>query len=129
MVGFPPRALFDFESIARDYAGSVWGCFADWFVEWDPDYFEDFWTLPGYLEADAPDSLAQARIQLTATVAKPVMTEEAAALGLPATYMTMLEGPKEAPPVALRISVTGPLLLVRFYWGTVPHMQPVGCPG
>jgi hypothetical protein len=102
-LGFPPRALFDFESIARDYAGSVWGCFADWCVEWDPAYFEDFWTQPGYLGADAPESLAAARIRLERAVADPVTAEEGSALGLPLTYMAMLEGPKEAPPVALRI--------------------------
>ena len=58
-LGFPTRALFEFEQIARLYAGSVWACFADWFREWDPSYFDDFWTVPGYLGADAPQSAGE----------------------------------------------------------------------
>ncbi len=102
-MGFPLGALFEYDQIARLYAGSVWACFADWFLEWDPEYFEDFWTVPGYLGADAPESLARARVQHAGTVTKAIMAAEAAELGLPLTYMMMLEGNKESPPVALRI--------------------------
>ncbi len=102
-LGFSPRSFFDFEAISRSYVGSMWACFADWYVEWDPGYFEDFWTVPGYLGADANGSIARARIRQTAKVTHTVMPEEAAKLGLPLTLTMRLEEQKEAPPVALQI--------------------------
>ena len=36
----------------------------------DPSYFEDFWTVPGYLGADPPESLANARVQHKTTIAE-----------------------------------------------------------
>ena len=56
--GFPPRSWFDVERLARGYTG-VWSVLADNLVKWDPGYFEDFWTVPGYLGMDAPESFAQ----------------------------------------------------------------------
>jgi hypothetical protein len=49
----------------------------------DPAYFEEFWTLPGYLGANPTESLTQARTQHKTTIAKAIMGDEAAELGLP----------------------------------------------
>ena len=81
-MGFPPRAWFDVERLARGYT-AVWSTLADNLLRLDPTYFEDFWTVPGYLGAHPPASLEQARIQHKTTVTGVVFAEEAAALGLP----------------------------------------------
>ncbi len=48
----------------------------------DPGYFTDFWTQPGYLGHDAPESFEGARIRFETTVAAPVTLAEAAREGL-----------------------------------------------
>ena len=55
-MGFPPRAWFDWERIASQYHG-VWSILIDNVMRWDPEYFEDFWAVPGYLGFDPPESL------------------------------------------------------------------------
>jgi hypothetical protein len=45
-MGFPPRAWFAYESLARSYT-AVWSTLADNMMKCDPTYFEDFWTVPG----------------------------------------------------------------------------------
>src|SRR5262249_43373551 len=60
-LGFPPRALFATAETARTHAG-FWAGFAGRMLELDPEYFEDFWTLPGYLGADFPEVLNKVRI-------------------------------------------------------------------
>jgi hypothetical protein len=42
----------------------------------DPAYFQDFWTLPGYLGADAPERLAPYVVKRTATVTKVLSADE-----------------------------------------------------
>ncbi len=59
-MGFPPRSWFDAERIADHYHG-VWAFLIDNVTKWDPEYFEDFWTVPGYLGANPPESLKSAR--------------------------------------------------------------------
>lgn len=81
-VGFPPRAWFAYESLARSYT-TVWGALADNLLACDPTYIDDFWTVPGYLGADPPESLRQARVQHTTTITRPIMGDEAAEKGLP----------------------------------------------
>ncbi len=81
-MGFPPRAWFDVERLARQYHG-VWTLLIDNVMKWDPEYFEDFWTVPGYLGFDPPESLARSRVQLKTTVTNLVMRDEAMTLGLP----------------------------------------------
>ncbi len=81
-VGFPPRAWFAYQSLARSYT-TVWGALADNLLAADRTYVEDFWTVPGYLGADPPASLARARVQHRTTIARPIMGDEAAELGLP----------------------------------------------
>ncbi|MEX1009380.1 MAG: hypothetical protein WD271_16295 [Acidimicrobiia bacterium] len=80
-MGFPPRAWFDVKRIAQGYTG-VWSMLGNNMIKYDPDYFEDFWSVPGYLGANPPESLLQARIQHKATVVKPIMADQAEEYGL-----------------------------------------------
>lgn len=82
-MGFPPRswAFYDLMGI---------GAFAILFdiVQMaDPTYFTDFWTVPGYLGADPPQSLLDARVRHRAGVVRVVMSNEAATAGLRAPWM------------------------------------------
>src|SRR5574341_890582 len=61
-MGFPPRAWFNVQRIAFGYTG-VFTTLVDRIVDGDPTYFEDFWTKPGYLGANPPESLKRARIR------------------------------------------------------------------
>jgi hypothetical protein len=80
-MGFPPRAWFDVKRIAQGYTG-VWSMLGNNMIKYDPDYFEDFWNVPGYLGANPTESLLQSRIQHKATVIKPIMADEAEEYGL-----------------------------------------------
>lgn len=58
-MGFPPKSWFGYKTMgvhafAVLYSGVVAA---------DPSYFTDFWTKPGYLGANPPESLTKARIQ------------------------------------------------------------------
>jgi hypothetical protein len=65
-LGFPPKAWFAYQEIG-DGALTV---LAPHVLRMDPTYFEEFWTVPGYLGADPASSAAQARLQF-----KTVITE------------------------------------------------------
>jgi hypothetical protein len=81
-MGFPPRAWFAYEKLARSYT-AVWSALGDNMMRCDPGYFDEFWTVPGYLGANPTESLLQARLHHKTTIAKPIMGDEAAELGLP----------------------------------------------
>src|SRR3984893_6066894 len=100
-MGFPPRAWFDVGRVSSRYHGA-WSELIDNVRKWDPEYFEDFWTVPGYLGANPPESLARARVQCKATVTKPGMAREAAGLSLRNSHLHSI-GVKPDMPVALRI--------------------------
>ena len=57
-MGFPPRSWFDAERVSLQYT-MIWGGLFDNMVRWDPEYFDDFWTVPGYLGANPTESLAR----------------------------------------------------------------------
>ena len=80
-MGFPPRAWFDVKRIAQGYTG-VWSMLGNNMIKYDPDYFEDFWSVPGYLGANPTESLLQARIQHKTTVVEPIMADQAEKYGL-----------------------------------------------
>jgi hypothetical protein len=101
-MGFPPRAWFDVERIASQYL-AVWSDLIDNVMKWDPQYFEDFWTVPGYLGFNPPESLARARVQHKATVAETITAREAVELGLRLPRFHAI-GVKAEMPAALRIS-------------------------
>jgi hypothetical protein len=101
-LGFPPRAWFDVERLAQGYTG-VWAVLADNIQKFDPGYFEDFWTVPGYLGFDAPQALLDARVQHKSAVTEVIFGEQARALGLPLP-MAMPRGTTTELPAALRLA-------------------------
>lgn len=58
-MGFPPKAWFAYKEIG-DGALTV---LSPAVMQRDPSYFEDFWTVPGYLGSDPDSSAARARVQ------------------------------------------------------------------
>lgn len=92
--GFPPRSWFDVRRIRSGYT-AMWGAFAAGIKGLDPEYFRDFWTVPGYLGADSPDSLKAAHIDRTLKVASLVGPDEAEAAGLPVSMAQRLSGAGE----------------------------------
>jgi hypothetical protein len=102
-MGFPPRSWFDVDRIALGYTG-VFCSLVDNIVKWDPQYFEDFWTVPGYLGANPTDSLERARIQHKTTISQVVKSSEATELGLPMSMSAMFGDSDEDSPAALRLA-------------------------
>jgi hypothetical protein len=58
-MGFPPKAWFAYKEIGD---GALTVLFPA-VLRMDPSYFEDFWTVPGYLGADPDSSVSRARLQ------------------------------------------------------------------
>jgi hypothetical protein len=116
--GFPPRAWFNARRIALGYTG-VFTTLVDRIVDGDPTYFDDFWTKPGYLGADPPDSLKRARIQHATRIGALIMPDEARALGLPLSMPAAQTNSGVSFPAALRLesmpegNVQGAAVLVR----------------
>ncbi len=100
--GFPPRAWFNHRKIAFGYTG-VFTSLVDRIVDGDPTYFEDFWTKPGYLGFDPPESLKNARVQHPTKIAALVMPDEARKLGLAMTMSASQTQSGVNFPAALRI--------------------------
>ena len=74
-MGFPVQSWYahdamDLHGFAALFAG---------LALMDPGYFEDFWTVPGYLGADAPETLAGDRVQLDTTVLQVLTAADVAA--------------------------------------------------
>ncbi len=105
-LGFPPRSWFDADRLAQGYTG-VWAVLADNILRFDPGYFEDFWTVPGYLGVDAPPSLLDARVQHRTTVTEVIFGEQARELGLPLP-MAMPRGTATELPAAIRVAEAVP---------------------
>jgi len=101
--GFPPHAWFNFQKIAFGYTG-VFTTLVDRIVDGDPAYFEDFWSKPGYLGYDAPESLKSVRIQHRTRIAALVMPDEARKMGLPLTMPAAQTGSGVNFPAALKIA-------------------------
>jgi hypothetical protein len=81
-IGFPANAWFDAERVRLQYT-TVWAGLFDHFTAWDPTYFDDFWTVPGYLGANPTDSLLAAKIEHKSRIARLVLPPEARERGLP----------------------------------------------
>lgn len=99
-MGFPPRSWFAHERVALSYTGVFAAIFGTLAVG-DPSYFEDFWTSPGYLGADPPESLTAARIRHSTTVEAIVSTAEVRSMGLP---VSITAGTRDSAPAALRLA-------------------------
>jgi hypothetical protein len=68
-MGFTADAWFNYKSIAFGYTG-VLASLLDAVILLDGSYFDDFWTMPGYLGADQPEALQPYRIHAETTIAK-----------------------------------------------------------
>ncbi len=99
-MGFPPAAWFAYERLAFGYT-AIFALFLDHMTRFDPQYFGDFWTVPGYLGANPPASLLQARIQHETIITEVVMSDQATKMGLP---VTLSPSQLAAVPIALRMA-------------------------
>ncbi|MCR8660596.1 hypothetical protein [Paenibacillus endoradicis] len=68
-LGFPPKAWFAYQEIG-DGALTV---LTPAVMQIDPSYFDDFWTVDGYLGHDPNSSAAQARLQHKTTITEIVL--------------------------------------------------------
>jgi hypothetical protein len=101
-MGFPPRAWFSYERIALAYTG-ILAMFLDNMLKWDPEYFKDFWTVPGYLGQNPPESLLRARVQHKVKISKVVKAKEATALGLMVSMPSRLADSEGEMPAAVKL--------------------------
>lgn len=102
-MGFPLRVWFDVDRVAAGYTG-VFCSLIDKVIGWDPEYFDEFWTEPGYLGADAPESMKAARIQHDTSIAKVIHQSEAAELGLPMSMSAMFGDAEHDMVAGLRLA-------------------------
>ena len=98
-MGFPPRAWFAHERVALSYTG-VFAAIFGTLAMGDPTYFEDFWTVPGYLGADPPESsrrpASDARRRSPSSYHR-----RGAGMGLP---VSITAGTRASAPAALRFA-------------------------
>jgi hypothetical protein len=80
LLGFPPNSWFGYKTMGVHAFTAIY----QGMVMADPSYFEDFWTKPGYLGANAPESLIKARLQFTTKLKLPLNAEAMEARGLTA---------------------------------------------
>lgn len=102
-MGFPPRAWFNYERIALGYTG-VFTSILDQIIKYDPRYFSDFWTEPGYLGADSPESLAKARVRHKTVITRVIRSSEAAAMGLMVSMSARLADSDVDGPAAVQLA-------------------------
>jgi hypothetical protein len=77
-MGFPPLSWFGYKTMGVHAFSAIY----QGMVMADPGYFKDFWTKPGYLGFDAPQSLTKARLQFPTTVKAVITPESAARMGV-----------------------------------------------
>jgi hypothetical protein len=99
-MGMPPRAWFAHERLALNYT-AVFASVIGVVLQEDPTYFQDFWKLPGYLGADPPQSLLDARVQHRTMIKGLISTAEARAMGLP---IGIAAGTRDTAPAAMRLA-------------------------
>ena len=114
-MGFPLKAWFNYDTFGVHaftalYQGMIMA---------DPSYFEDFWTKPGYLGFNPPESLKQARLQFVTTVQAPLNEDEATAKGM--TDLRIPGATRGSAEDAWRIAVNdGSKRVVAFALGGTP---------
>ncbi len=77
-MGFPLKAWFNHDKFGVHAFTALY----QGMVMVDPSFFEQFWTTPGYLGFDPPESLQRARLQFVTTVKAPLDEDEATAKGM-----------------------------------------------
>ena len=114
-MGFPLKAWFNYDKFGVHaftalYQGMVMA---------DPTYFEDFWTKPGYLGFNPPESLKQARLQFVTAVQAPLNEDEATAKGM--TDLRIPGSTRGSAEDAWRVAVNdGSKRVVAFALGGTP---------
>ncbi|MFI6377121.1 PKD domain-containing protein [Streptomyces sp. NPDC050546] len=113
-MGFPPRAWFGHRTMGMHAFTALYGGMR--LV--DPGYFDDFWTLPGYLGADPGASVHRDRLRHGSGISALITAREAARLGLGAPQAADVPGgvdhafrgpgADEDSVVALRLAVPAP---------------------
>src|SRR5262249_31457247 len=77
-MGFPIRSWFGYGTMGIHGFAALYGGM----VRADPGYFTDFWSKPGYLGFDHPESFVGARLQHKTRITAAISAGEAARLGL-----------------------------------------------
>ncbi len=77
-MGFPPASWFGYKEMGVHAFTAVYQGMA----MADPTYFTDFWTKPGYLGFDHPESFADARLQFVTKIKQPLTADQLEARGL-----------------------------------------------
>ncbi len=83
-MGFPPQSWFGYKTMGIHAFAVLY----PGIVQADPQYFIDFWHVPGYLGANPPPSLLAARIQHHTTVKLAINEAEAGRRGLEIAHLT-----------------------------------------
>lgn len=99
-MGFPPKAWFSYEEIGAGALPVL--CYA--IDQMDPGYYEDFWTLPGYLGADPNGSAVRDRLQFETTVKSVLLPEggsHSGKLGIDDAWQTLAMQYESDPAVLL----------------------------
>ncbi|MDF0541659.1 hypothetical protein PX699_04860 [Sphingobium sp. H39-3-25] len=73
-MGFPLQSWFGWKTMGIHGFAALYGGV----VMADPGYFTDFWTKPGYLGFDHPESFTGYRLQHKATISAPITAAQAA---------------------------------------------------
>ena len=107
-LGYSPRIWFDVDRIAAQYQGGVFSMLVDGIRMQDPGYFEDFWSVPGYLGADDASLVQHARVQQDVTVTALVERDEVVKAGL-RLPLSMLVEEWVTAPVAVRLEGLPPV--------------------
>ncbi len=77
-LGFPLKSWFGYKTMGVHGFTAVY----QGMMMVDPGYFEDFWTKPGYLGFNPPESLKKARLQYVTKIKLPLSTDDLEARGL-----------------------------------------------
>jgi hypothetical protein len=100
LMGMPPRAWFAHERLAFNYT-AVLASVIGVVLQEDPTYAQDFWKVPGYLGANPPQSLLNARVQHRTTIKSMITTGEARRTGLP---VGIAAGTRDSAPAGMQLA-------------------------
>ncbi len=78
LMGFPPKSWFGYQTMGVHAFTAIY----QGMVMADPGYFTDFWTKPGYLGFEEPESLKHARLQFVTKVDAPLSSAQFEARGI-----------------------------------------------
>lgn len=101
-MGFPPKAWFSAERTALAYTG-ILAMFLDNVLKWDPEYFKDFWTVPGYLGANPPESLLRERVQHRVKISQVLKSKDIKDLGTMVSMPARLADSGGEMPAAVKL--------------------------